>query len=78
MLQQPLLFHFIQDVFAKHASQTQLAVTYQSEHEVHQLPEDVLRQLHHAETDTRAHTGQLRPQLFILLQIRSYILLKRF
>lgn len=46
--QQLPLLHLIQDVLAEHAGEAELAVAHQREHQVHQLFQDVLRQLHQA------------------------------
>lgn len=47
--QQLLLLHLIQDVLAEHAGEAELAIAHQREHQVHQLFQDVLRQLHQTE-----------------------------
>lgn len=47
--QQLLLLHLTQDVLAEHTGEAELAVAHQREHQVHQLFQNVLRQLHQTE-----------------------------
>lgn len=47
-----LLRHFIQNVLAEDAGQTELPATYQTDHQVHQVLQNVFSQLH----QTGAHT----------------------
>lgn len=46
--QQFLLLHLVQDVLAEYACEAELAIAHQREHQVHQLFQDVFRQLHQA------------------------------
>ena len=53
--QQLLLLHLVQDVLAQHPGQAQLSVAHQPEHQVHQLLQDVIRQLRQAAGE--GHSG---------------------
>lgn len=46
--QQLLLLHFIKDVLAENPGKAELTIAYQREHQVHQLFQDVVCQLHQA------------------------------
>lgn len=46
--EQLLLLHLVQDVLAEDAGEAELPVAHQREDQVHQLLQDVLRQLHQA------------------------------
>lgn len=56
--QEPLLFHFIEDVLSQDPRQTQLSITDQPEDQIHQLPQDVLGQLHQTDTQTTPEGSQ--------------------
>lgn len=57
--QQLLLFHLIQDVLAEHTGEAELAIAHQREHQVHQLFQNVLRQLHQTEGQSKGRWKSL-------------------
>lgn len=57
--QQLLLLHLIQDVLPKHTGKAELPITHQRKHQVHELFQDVLRELHQAGSQGEENGGML-------------------